>query len=41
MSAAAETGPTLAGYISHHLENLASTKQVKMIDFSIIHYDTV
>lgn len=41
MSAVAQQGPTLAGYISHHLENFASVKQVKMIDFSIIHYDTL
>lgn len=41
MSAAAQEGPTLAGYISHHLENFASVKQTKMIDFSIFHYDTI
>ena len=41
MSVAAQHGPTLAGYISHHLQNFSSSHQVKMIDFSIINYDTV
>ena len=41
MSAVAQTPPTLAQYISHHLQNFSSHHQAKMIDFSIIHYDTI
>jgi F-type H+-transporting ATPase subunit a len=31
----------LAGYISHHLQHLASSKQSSLLDFSIYHLDTI
>lgn len=31
----------LSGYISHHLQHLASAKQDTLIDFSIVHWDTL
>ena len=33
--------PTLAEYITHHLKNLGTSHQEKIIDFSIINVDTV
>ncbi len=39
--AAANQSPSLAEYVSHHLQNLATSHQDKLIDFSIIHLDTV
>lgn len=33
--------PTLAEYITHHLKNLGTSHQEKIIDFSIINMDTV
>lgn len=41
MAAAANQTPTLAEYVTHHLHNLASSPQEKMVDFSIIHIDTI
>lgn len=38
---AAERAPTASEYIVHHLGFLANHHQEKMIDFSIIHWDTV
>lgn len=31
----------LSGYISHHLHHLASSKQTSLLDFSIVHWDTL
>lgn len=41
MSAEAAQSPTLAEYVSHHLQNWATSPQEKIIDFSIIHIDTI
>ena len=41
MAAAAHQTPTLAEYVTHHLHNLATSPQKKMIDFSVLHLDTV
>ena len=40
MAADAHT-PTLAEYVSHHLENFGTSHQSKIVDFSIINLDTV
>lgn len=40
MSADAHT-PTLAEYVTHHLQNFGTSHQEKIIDFSIINLDTV
>lgn len=37
---AANQSPSLAEYVSHHLQNLATSHQDKLIDFSIFHLDT-
>ncbi|MES3023160.1 MAG: F0F1 ATP synthase subunit A [Pseudomonadota bacterium] len=39
--AAAAHAPTASEYIKHHLAHNASSTQTSMIDFSIIHYDTI
>jgi F-type H+-transporting ATPase subunit a len=31
----------MSGYISHHLQHLSSAKQTSLLDFSIIHWDTL
>ena len=31
----------LSGYIAHHLQHLASAKQKTLIDFSVVHWDTL
>jgi len=41
MSSVPNQTPSLADYVSHHLGNLATSHQTGMIDFSIIHLDTV
>jgi len=41
MAATAHQTPTLAEYVTHHLQNLATSPQKKMVDFSILHLDTV
>ncbi len=38
---AAAHAPTTGEYITHHLGHNASAKQTSIIDFSIIHYDTI
>lgn len=38
---AANHAPTAGEYIGHHLGHLASHHQEKIVDFSIIHYDTL
>lgn len=40
MASASTQSPTLAEYVSHHLQNLATGSQEKLIDFSIFHLDT-
>jgi F-type H+-transporting ATPase subunit a len=41
VAGAAAHGPTTGEYITHHLAHNASAKQTSIIDFSIIHYDTI
>ncbi len=38
---AAAHAPTTGEYITHHLGHNASAKQTSIVDFSIIHYDTI
>jgi F-type H+-transporting ATPase subunit a len=38
---AASSAPTAGEYIGHHLGHLASKHQEKIIDFSVLHYDTL
>lgn len=33
--------PSLAEYVSHHLQNFGTSHQDKLVDFSIINLDTV
>jgi F-type H+-transporting ATPase subunit a len=40
MASATNQSPTLAEYVSHHLQNLATGHQEKLIDFGIFHLDT-
>lgn len=39
--AAGNQSPSLAEYVSHHLQNFSTSHQEKLIDFSIINMDTV
>ena len=41
MSLEAGYAPSPSEYISHHLQNLASSTQTKIVDFSIINWDTM
>ncbi|VVE17660.1 F0F1 ATP synthase subunit A [Pandoraea terrigena] len=41
MSVEAGYAPSPSEYISHHLQNLASSTQTKIVDFSIINWDTM
>jgi len=41
MAGAAAHAPTSGEYIKHHLGHNASAQQTNVIDFSIIHYDTI
>lgn len=41
MAGAAAHAPTSGEYIKHHLGHNASAQQTSVIDFSIIHYDTI
>jgi len=36
-----ESGDTMGEYIAHHLKHLASGKQQGLLDFSIVHWDTL
>lgn len=38
---AASSAPTAGEYIGHHLGHLASKHQTSIIDFSVLHYDTI
>lgn len=40
-SAAATEPGGLSEYISHHLQNLANSKQHGLLDFSVVHWDTL
>ena len=41
VAGAAAHAPTTGEYITHHLGHNASAKQTAIVDFSIIHYDTI
>ncbi|MCL1886792.1 MAG: F0F1 ATP synthase subunit A [Betaproteobacteria bacterium] len=41
MASAANQTPSLAEYVSHHLQNLGTSHQDKIVDFSIINLDTI
>lgn len=39
--AAEEHGQTAGQYIVHHLQHLQNVKQGKIVDFSVINYDSI
>jgi F-type H+-transporting ATPase subunit a len=41
MTAVAEQGPNAGAYIGHHLTHLRSGEQTSVVDFSVIHLDTI
>jgi F-type H+-transporting ATPase subunit a len=41
MSSSANAGPTSSEYISHHLTHLGTSVQKGLVDFSIVHLDTI
>ena len=41
MASAASQSPSMAEYVTHHLQNLSNKYQTSLIDFSVIHFDTI
>ena len=39
--AAEAHAPTASEYIVHHLQHLQNVKQTKIVDFSVINYDSI